>query len=519
MKLAVSSMISQIDEYCKNQLNIPILDLMEKSGRAVSNVIKKRLSEKSKVIILCGRGNNGGDGYACASQLMDKYDVTVIDVFCAGQNSEEGKYFLEKYKSLGGKVISYDPDGSTVELVKKQNCIVDAIFGTGFHGEMPENMKKLAIAIRETVCNLKVAIDVPLGIDADNGSVSEYGIKVDVTVELSYIKPGIISYPARSYVGEIVYDDLGIPQTKISSDFDFRYHMIDSAWVNRNLPKRELNTNKGTFGKCLLITGSRKYNGAAFLSLEAALRGGVGYVSYAGEEELCGQLSLKYPEAIYKRKADNSVLTNEEIESIVAMSKEADATLIGSGSDNTEGLLRLVCALVESEGGCLILDADAINAISTMGHDGIKMLKSAKRQIVITPHPLEFARLCGMDVSLVQLHRLEAAEKFAKENKLILVLKGSGTIITDGDSVYINVNGSSALSKAGSGDVLAGLVSAMIAQKKTTVLKACALSVYYHAAAADSLAKEFSTYGVTPSDLPKEIAREISKTQKKQSDR
>ena len=134
-------------------------------------------------------------------------------VFCAGQNSEEGKYFLEKYKSLGGKVISYDPDGSTVELVKKQNCIVDAIFGTGFHGEMPENMKKLAIAIRETVCNLKVAIDVPLGIDADNGSVSEYGIKVDVTVELSYIKPGIISYPARSYVGEIVYDDLGIPQT------------------------------------------------------------------------------------------------------------------------------------------------------------------------------------------------------------------------------------------------------------------------------------------------------------------
>ena len=169
----------------------------------------------------------------------------------------------------------------------------------------------------------------------------------------------------------------------------------------------------------------------------------------------------------------------------------------------------MVLKLLDTEGGTLILDADAINALSEIGEKGTIAIREAKRRVVITPHPLEFARLTGDEVAAVQLHRLEKAEKFAKENGIIVVLKGASTIITDGEHVYINASGSSALAKAGSGDVLAGLIGAMCAQSSMTDLIAATASVYLHGAAGDSLAKEYSTYGVTPSDHPKRIAQQL----------
>ena len=290
--------------------------------------------------------------------------------------------------------------------------------------------------------------------------------------------------------------------------------MIDNEWISRVLPKRDNNTNKGSFGKLLLITGSKKYRGAAHLGLEAALRGGVGLVAYAGVGELVSELSQKYPEAIYKEIGDVSDFTDGDIDSLVEYSKGYSAVLIGSGSDNTDGLLKLTLAFLKSDGCPLILDADSINALASIRESGIEAIRNSPRSVIITPHPLEFARLLGSDVASVQLHRLEVAEKFARENSCIVVLKGAGTIITDGDEIHINTTGSSALAKAGSGDVLAGFMAALVAQNKTTNLRASALAVYFHAIAGDSLAGEFSSYGVTPSDLPKEIARQIAKKEK-----
>lgn len=514
MKLANSSLISKIDEYSQAELGISIKTLMERSGDAVANTVKKMTAKGGRVAILAGKGNNGGDGYAAAVKLMNEYDVTVYDIFSGGQKTSEGNHFLTLYKDLGGAVVNFAPTEQILGDIKNSSCIVDAVFGTGFHGEMPEEIRPLAIAIRESVEAEKIAIDVPLGINADNGSVSDFAISVGATVELSFIKPGIISYPARSYVGNIVYDDLGLPRKRITEKFPFKYHMIDSDWVEAALPKREENSNKGSFGKLLVITGSKKYRGAAHLSVEAALRGGVGLVSFLGVEELCRELSQKYPEVIYKRTGDISELREADIEDIVSLANKHSATLIGSGSDNTDGLLTLVLAFLCTEGTPVILDADAINALSSIGGDGVRAIKEAKRKVILTPHPLEFARLSGSDVATVQLNRLEAAEKFAKENGCILVLKGAGTIISDGDETFINVSGTSALAKAGSGDVLAGFMAAFIAQKKTEIYKAAALSVYYHAVAGEALAEEYSSYGVTPSDLPKEMARQIANSEK-----
>lgn len=514
MKLAKSSVISKIDEYSQKELGISIKALMERSGEAVAKVVMRKTKKGKRVAILAGKGNNGGDGYAAAIKLFGDYDVTVYDIFSAGQKTEAGREFLSRFKEMGGKIKKFAPTDEILSEIKAAGCIVDAIFGTGFQGEMPDEIRPLAIAIRESVEAEKIAIDVPLGINADNGSVSDFAISVGATVELSFIKPGIISYPARSYVGEIIYDDLGLPREKIIEAFHFSYHMIDSDWVHRTLPKRDKNSNKGSFGNLLMITGSPKYRGAAHLGVEAALRGGVGLVSFVGSAELCREIALKYPEVIYKSVSDIAKLSADEISEIAKLSNRHTATLIGSGSDNTEGLLSLVFALLSTEGTPVILDADAINALSSIGADGVRAIREAKREVILTPHPLEFSRLSGIDVASVQLHRLEAAEKFAKENRCIMVLKGAGTIITDGDETFINVSGSSALAKAGSGDVLAGFMAAFIAQKSVSVSKAAALSVYYHATAGESLAEEYSSYGVTPSDLPKEIARQIAKSEK-----
>lgn len=509
MKLAISSMISKIDSFSAKKLGLSVKELMRKSGEAVADAVRTRVKPGSSVIVLAGKGNNGGDGYAAAVNLMDEYNLTVFDVLGKGQKTEEGKYFLELFLERGGRLEKYEPSEKIHTEIKSAACVIDAIFGTGFVGEMPESMRPLAITVREAVGTHKIAIDVPLGINPDNGSVSDFVISVEATVALTFIKPGIVSYPARAYVGEIIYDSLGLPEDEISKNFHFKYNMVDSQFVKEVLPKRENNSSKGTFGKLLMITGSEKYRGAAYLSAEAALRGGVGLVTYLGAESLVAELSQKYPEIVYKKTSPISEITDEELEEISELSKKHTATLIGSGSDNTEGLLRLTLKLIDSEGGTLILDADAINALSEIGEKGRLAIKNAKRDIIITPHPLEFARLIGDEVAAVQLNRLEKAENFAKETGSIVVLKGASTIVTNGESVYINASGSSALAKAGSGDVLAGLIGAMCAQRSMNDELSATVSVYLHGAAGDSLAKEFSTYGVTPSDLPKRIAEQL----------
>ncbi|MBQ4071009.1 MAG: NAD(P)H-hydrate dehydratase [Clostridia bacterium] len=507
MKLATSSMIKEIDAFCEKSLGIPTRTLMKKAGEAIADAVRKSVPAGSRIVILAGKGNNGGDGYAAATVLLSDYKIRIYDIFSAGQKTEEGKHFLSEYLSLGGEVVGYDGKPDTLADIRSADCIIDAIFGTGFSGNTPESLRALAITVREAVGAHKIAVDVPLGINPDNGSVNEFATAVSATVALSFIKPGIISYPARSSVGEIIYSGLGIPENECERAFEFRYNMLDARWACESMPKREANSNKGTFGKLLLITGSDKYRGAAHLSVEAALRSGVGLVSFVGCESLVRELSAKYPEVIYKDRAIDSSLTDEDIRELVALSSRHSATLVGSGSDTTDGLLRLTLALLASEGGALILDADAINVLAELGEEGIAAIRRSQRTVILTPHPLEYARLSMNDVSTVQQHRLEVAERFAAENRVVLVLKGAGTVITDGVSVHINISGSSALAKAGSGDVLAGALSGLVATGGTDALTSSALAVFIHAVAGERLASEFSTYGVTPSDLPKEMAR------------
>ena len=509
MLLALSSLITKIDKFSEEKLGMPVKDLMSRAGAAVARCVMNRVAKGASVVILCGKGNNGGDGYACAINLMNDYEVVCIDVFSAGQRSEEGKAFLASYKEKGGIVEPFDNNEHILSVIASADCIVDAIFGTGFSGECPPLILELSKMVNKACC-VKVAIDIPLGINADNGCVNEDAVcAMTCTVALAYLKPGLVSFPAKAYVGEIIYDDLALDLNVISNTFEFKYKYVDPTLAKSLLPKREENSNKGSFGKLLCITGCSDYRGAARLSLEAALRGGVGMVCYAGCSELVSELSRSFPEAIYKTIKDTREMTEEDMVELVELSRKYSAVLVGSGSGNSKNLAALVKKLLSTEGGPLILDADALNALADNESKPTVVLREAKRKVVMTPHPLEFSRICGDDVSFIQLHRIEAAVKFAAENKVHLILKGAATISTDGNEVYVNSSGSSALAKAGSGDVLAGFVSALIASG-VDCLRGMALAAFYHGAASDTLSLEYSKLGVTPSDLPKQIAREIA---------
>ena len=514
MILALSSKISEIDKMAEEKLGIPLEDLMYRAGEAVADAARQMCKAGGKITVLAGKGNNGGDGYAAALSLIRDYSVTVYDVFGVGQRSECGRSFLEKYIDGGGRVTLFEATDGVIADIKSSDLIIDAVFGTGYRGEPPEVIRVLSRIVNESSGAKKLAIDVPMGINADNGSVdTSCAVTASATVALSLVKPGLVSFPAKAYVGRLIYDNLCLPFDKILPKFTFLYKLVDAELARELIPEREENSSKGTFGRMLCVTGSDKYRGAAHLSLSAALRGGVGYVTFVGTGALCDTLSSVYPEAIYLPITSIDSISDGVIGEIVRKSAASGATLVGSGSTVSDGLYRLVCALLSAEGGPLILDADAVNVLAEHRDEALGLIREARRTVILTPHPLEFARLSDSAVSDVQLHRIEAAVKFAAENKCVLVLKGAATVTTDGTEVYINSSGSSALAKAGSGDVLAGFLTSLVASGMPA-LSGAALAVYLHGLAADALAREYSAFSVTPSDLPLELGRQIARLTK-----
>ncbi len=490
MHLAKACDIRSIDRYAVETLGLSVDELIRRSGCAVARVVRRQMPSSTKIVVLAGKGNNGADGYAAAVQLKD-YDCTVIDVF------DHPSSHRSAFEAEGGRVLPLDEQ--TTSLIASADVLIDAIFGTGFHGQIPPRLYMLCDAFR-TSSAYKIAVDIPLGVDADLGRVQPQAWRVDATVVLSFMKAGLVSYPGRAYVGELIQDPIGLPTDRLAEQLTADCTLLDSAWVRAHLPSRAPDANKASFGHAVLYTGSAAYRGAAHLSLAATLRSGVGYTHFVGDSALVDSLVGLYPEALYHAAA------SAEQGAATLASIDARATLIGCGCGCTEDVYRLVRQSLAFEDGTLILDADAINALCRFG--SVEELKGGKCTVVLTPHPKEFSRMCGQSVEQIQADRLYQAQSFARTYGVILVLKGAATIVTDGAHTYINPTGSTALAKAGSGDVLAGLICGLCAQREAHIAAACA--VYLHGAAADTLSACLTDFGVTPSDLPRQIGKEIN---------
>lgn len=496
--LAISpALVPEIDRYATEVLGIPVSALMGRAGEAVAEAAARHLTPGGCALILAGGGNNGGDGYAAALALLRLgHRAVVADVLGRGQSGEAGRAYLAAYREAVGEPLTLrEAEGLSHEV------LVDAVLGTGARLPLGEAFAPLSALIRASRA-YKIAIDLPLGADAEWGRCDPLAVRVDETVMLGFPKQGLLSYPARTLVGQITVEDIGLSTPEVREHFGLSHRAVGLADLPPLAPRRAANTHKGSFGHLLILAGSRRYRGAALLSTSAALRMGAGLVTLASDAEVLAAAALSLPEAILAE-------TPADTAGVLSLADGKSAVLLGPGCGADEELLASVLALLTTPGCPLVLDADALTVLAEAGARGLTALRAAARPVVLTPHPLEFARLIGLDAARVQADRLSLASRFTEEYPVTLVLKGAGTVVAEGGDATVNLTGGPSLAKGGSGDVLAGAIASLLATGLAPC-EAARLAVLLHGAAGDRLALDYSPLGVRPSDLPEGMARVLA---------
>lgn len=506
MKILTAEQMREADRRTISELGIPGAVLMESAGRAIAGEIVKRYEHLAPgpVLVLCGKGNNGGDGLVAARTLLQGgWQVrTVILAEAAALTGDAGLY-LEVLQRLGAPVeFAADMAGAEALLgaVPAPALIVDAVFGTGLSSPVSGHYA-MAIDWMNRSMAPKVAIDIPSGLDATGGTILGSALSADLTVALAAPKIGQIIYPGVACCGELVVAEIGIPQALLE-DLALGI-LLDEAAVRDFLPPRPAGGHKGTFGHLLLVAGSCGKVGAAALAADAALRTGAGLVTVAAPSSLQGILAIKLTEAMTEPlDEDGGALTATAFAQIAALWQEKKVLAIGPGlgrRPETSGLVRKVvqeCPLP------LVLDADALFALA--GHTGL--LKSRPvGSTILTPHPGEMAHLLGISVAEVEDDRLGTARFFAEEYGVVLVLKGARTVIAAPDGgILINPTGHAGMATAGMGDLLTGIIASLLTQG-VPPLAAAAAGVWLHGRSGDRLRDRFGDCGLLAQDLLPEI--------------
>lgn len=486
------------------QSGISPLRLMENAGSAAARFIRETVDvTKARFTVVCGRGNNGGDGFVTARKLMEN-GAEVSTVLAAGAPSTpDASEMLERLRGLYVKVLDYtaQPD-ECAALIKGSPYLIDAVFGTGYHVGPMEGYTALFKAINNS--NAKIfALDMPSGADADTGAVSPSCIRADYTVSFAAPKTGQFTFPAAEYCGSVHAVNIGIPEYAFAVSDSHAVELLETHMAADALPRRERDSNKGDYGKVVAVVGSVGMSGAAYLSAQAAMRCGAGLVTAYVPEPIYVPLASKFSEVmVYPLKAtDAGTLSEENLPRLLDAAETAGCLLLGCGLSRNEGTAALVGDLLRNVNCPVVLDADGINALE--GH--IDLLRESNAEIVITPHPGEMARLTGATVESVQHARLSVAQNAAEDCNVTVVLKGVNSVIATPDGkAYINPTGNPGMARGGCGDVLAGMIAGLIAQGIGVSQAACC-GVYMHGMAGDRCAQTFSQYGMTPSDLLQEI--------------
>lgn len=483
------------------QLGIGEQQLMQNAGNAAFEVIKENLGERlinTKCVILCGNGNNGGDGFVVANSLfMTANKVTVI-LLNSIPKTLDAQINYEKCKENNIEIIDADFDlQKTYNAISEAGLIVDAVFGIGFHGSLPQKIAEIFDFANEKNA-LKIALDIPSGANANTGEADKSTFLADITVTFAAAKIGHITRPAKNFCGKLVVANIGIHE----SSFDNIGTVASSITINQIpsiLPDRPDDAHKGTFGKMLIIAGSKNMSGAAALSTLSALRSGVGLCTLASTQTVIDRVASSIYEPIYITLPENDDGNISKEARAVLREKLAkfDTICFGCGMGNTDDTREILAFILQNAKNTVIIDADGINALSSC----INLCKDTEAKIILTPHFGEMARLTGKAIEEIAKDRIEIAQNFAKENQLMLVLKGANTVIASPKGeIYINSTGNCGLSRGGSGDVLTGIIGSLSAQGLTP-LAACLAGVFIHGYAADFVASKTSKQGMLPSDL------------------
>ncbi len=482
MKIVTSAEMREIDRLTTEKHHVPSLTLMENAGTAVARFVLRQSPESKRVLVICGRGNNGGDGFVTARKLQQAgREATTILLAAPEEVKGDAEKMLKLLPSPPDSIRAPQQADALVDLCDKTDVIVDAIFGSGFRPPLPELAAKV-VAIINSARAPVISVDVPSGIDPNSFALEQEGAcRSNAIVTFTAPKPGIVFSALTP--GPIVVADIGSPSETIHSDLGIEWN--DPPPLLSEI--RRLNSNKGLYGHVLVIGGSLGKTGAPVMASLAALRVGAGLVTCALPKRLLPIGASFIPELMTEPLEDNAVgVARRAFEgpggySPLVQGKKVVALGPGMGRDpDTEAAIHSFTKRCEIP---LILDADGLNAFQGTN---LKLLDGATRPLVLTPHPGEMARMLSRSVPEIEADRIGIARWFATQAKVVLVLKGWRTLIADPDGhIWVNTTGNPGLAKGGSGDVLTGMIAGMIAQYPQKISDAVRAAVYLHGLAAD----------------------------------
>lgn len=479
----------------------PSRTLMERAAHACADAVSAMLSRNGndRVFVLAGTGNNGGDGIACARFLCE---AGIPADICILPEREERTFSAEcryQYKAALAAGVKEVPLSAFEKRKTVYTAAVDALFGIGLSRPVTGEYEAGVRALNDSGLPV-LAVDVPSGISALDGSICGCAVRAEKTVTMAYAKPGLYRYPGTLYTGEIEIADIGIDDTPLAAvpplfcigDEDFSRRGDGTAL----LPPRKPDGNKGTNGRVLVAAGSRGMSGAAYFSAKAAYRCGAGLVQLLTPEDNRVILQTQLPEAVmttYNAENPDTAVWADAV-------RRADVIVLGPGLGTGETAEKLVRFVLSSSRVPTVIDADALNLIAAR-----EIPLPDTFPVILTPHPGELSRLTGVTVGELLADLPGYAKRYAQSVHAVVAAKDARTVVTDGSYAFLNTSGSSALAKGGSGDVLTGVIAALLAAG-CEPLYAAALGVYIHGKAGEYAERQWGARGVLASELPDSAA-------------
>ncbi len=496
MKLPSSQEMREIDRRAREEFALPTLLLMENAGERVAEVALEMLRGE-KVVIVAGKGNNGGDGIASARHLFNSgLDVKVLLLGKKEDISGDARVNLEIAEKMGIEIVELP--SNPLNYLREADLVIDAIFGTGLKGEVSSPFKEAIEAINASGKPV-LSVDIPSGI-GDNGEVLGVAVKADKTVTLALPKRGIILYPGASYAGEIIVADIGIPHQLLSTP---SLTLITPSLLKEILPQRPPDAHKGTFGHLFVLAGSLGFTGAAAMCCEGALRVGTGLVTLGIPASLNDIMEVKLTEAMTfpLPETEEHTVSSQALPLLRDKLQRCSALAIGPGLSTNPNTCQLVRTLLEEVEIPAVIDADALNCLA-----GSRFNFSGK-QFILTPHPGEMARLVGEEVQVIQADRVGWAMRMAQETKCVVVLKGARTVVAgpEGDC-FVNPTGNAGMASGGMGDILTGMIGGFLAQR-IPPLNSALLGVFLHGLCGDLAREEMGEEAMVAGDLPRFFPR------------
>lgn len=499
MEIVSILQMQNADKYAIEVLGISSRLLMQRAAQAICKEVSSMANGKAdfSAAVFCGPGNNGGDGWAAACLLFDnKIKVSVVSG-CKIENLKgDAAYFAQKAVEKGISILieQIPPD------IKEYDVLIDALFGIGLQREIDGIYKEYILQINNKA-KYVISADIPSGLYSDEGIPFRYAVKADVTITFGKIKVGLISQPGCSYAGNVIVDDIGIPEESYKSQ-GLKYIAVDSAFVREILKPRKRISSKGDYGRVLLITGSPGMTGATALCAEACLRSGTGLVYCAVPKSKIFEYDSLVREAISVPVEDKgkAYVSEASKDDIVKAAANKSSVVIGPGlSEESESHI-IFAELGKMNKTPLIADAQTLNDLSK----NPEYIEGAGKNTIFTPHPGEMSRLIGKPIEFIQENRITTAVEFATKYGVIVLLKGHRTIVTNGSTVYINTTGNPGMAAAGSGDVLCGVIASCTALTGD-LAEAAAVGAYIHGAAGDRAAMKFGEYSMKSGDIIVEL--------------